>query len=99
MHASTRKNRESVGGRLRQTAWSAAAGLLLAVAALPSCHGSAAMAKEQTLELTSSSFQGNQIPRKFTCNGAGISTQLAWSAPPAGTASFALIVTDPDAPR
>ena len=51
------------------------------------------------MNLTSTSFQkGSQIPAKFTCNGAGISPQLAWSAPPAGTASFALIVTDPDAP-
>ena len=50
------------------------------------------------MKLTSTSFQGNQIPAKFTCNGAGISPQLAWSAPPAGTVSFALIVTDPDAP-
>jgi hypothetical protein len=51
------------------------------------------------MNLTSTSFQkGSQIPEKFTCNGAGISPQLAWSAPPAGTASFALIVTDPDAP-
>jgi Raf kinase inhibitor-like YbhB/YbcL family protein len=51
------------------------------------------------MNLTSTSFQGSQIPAIFTCNGAGISPQLAWSAPPAGTASFALIVTDPDAPR
>jgi Raf kinase inhibitor-like YbhB/YbcL family protein len=84
--------------QLRQAAWGVAAGLLLAAAALPGCRGSAAMAKEQTMELTSSSFQGNQIPRKFTCNGAETSPQLAWTAPPADTASFALIVTDPDAP-
>ena len=52
------------------------------------------------MNLSSTSFQnGSRIPAKFTCNGAGISPQLAWSAPPAGTASFALIVTDPDAPR
>ena len=50
------------------------------------------------MKLTTSSFQDNHIPAKFTCNGAGVSPQLAWSAPPAGTASFALIVTDPDAP-
>jgi Raf kinase inhibitor-like YbhB/YbcL family protein len=50
------------------------------------------------MNLTSTSFQGNQIPAKFTCDGAGISPQLSWSEPPAGTASFALIVTDPDAP-
>ena len=52
------------------------------------------------MKLTSTSFQeGSRIPAKFTCNGAGVSPQLAWSAPPAGTASYALIVTDPDAPR
>jgi Raf kinase inhibitor-like YbhB/YbcL family protein len=49
--------------------------------------------------LTSTSFQdGSPIPAKFTCSGAGVSPQLAWSAPPAGTVRFALIVTDPDAP-
>jgi Raf kinase inhibitor-like YbhB/YbcL family protein len=51
------------------------------------------------MELTTSSFQGSQIPSKFTCDGEEASPQLAWSAPPAGTASFALLVTDPDAPR
>jgi Raf kinase inhibitor-like YbhB/YbcL family protein len=75
-----------------------AASLLLAATALTGCRGSAAMAKEKTMKLTTSSFQDSRIPAKFTCNGAGISPQLAWDAPPAGTASFALIVTDPDAP-
>lgn len=51
------------------------------------------------MNLTSISFQGSQIPAKFTCSGAGVSPQLAWSTPPAGTASLALIVADPDAPR
>ncbi len=50
------------------------------------------------MKLTSISFQGSQIPKNFTCDGAGISPQLAWTTPPAATASFALIVTDPDAP-
>lgn len=50
------------------------------------------------MNLTSTSFQGDRIPAKFTCNGAGISPQLAWTAPPAWTVSLALIVTDPDAP-
>lgn len=50
------------------------------------------------MKLTSSSFQDGQIPAKFTCSGEGVSPQLAWSAPPTGTASLALIVTDPDAP-
>ncbi len=50
------------------------------------------------MNLSSTSFQGDRIPARFTCDGAGGSPQLAWSEPPAGTASFALIVTDPDAP-
>jgi hypothetical protein len=52
------------------------------------------------MHLSSTSFQdGSRIPAKYTCSGAGISPQLAWNAPPAATASLALIVTDPDAPR
>jgi Raf kinase inhibitor-like YbhB/YbcL family protein len=96
MRDSIRKSGEFVGGGLRQAAWGVAAGLLLA-AALPGCH--AGLARGQTMNLTSTSFQeGSPIPAKFTCNGAGVSPQLAWGAPPSGTASFALIVTDPDAP-
>jgi Raf kinase inhibitor-like YbhB/YbcL family protein len=97
MQVSENDSRESVGGGLRRAAWGIAAGILIAVAPLPGCHAS--NAKGGTMNLTSTSFQGSQIPAKFTCSGAGISPQLAWSAPPAGTASFALIVTDPDAPR
>ena len=82
--------------QLRQAVWGVAAGLLLAIAALPVCLGS--IVKGEVMKLTSTSFQGNQIPAQFTCNGMGISPQLTWNAPPAGTASFALIVTDPDAP-
>jgi len=81
--------------QLRQAAWGVAAGLLFAVAALPGCRDS--IARGQTMKLTSTSFQ-NQIPAKYTCSGAGLSPQLTWSAAPAGTASLALIVTDPDAP-
>jgi hypothetical protein len=96
MSALAQENWTRVGERLRQAACGVAAGLLVAAAALPGCRGSMLMG--QGLKLTSNSFQGSQIPAKFTCNGAGISPQLAWSAPPAATASIALIVTDPDAP-
>jgi Raf kinase inhibitor-like YbhB/YbcL family protein len=51
------------------------------------------------LELTSSSFSaGGTIPKQSTCDGQDSSPQLSWSAPPAGTQSFALIADDPDAP-
>ena len=94
-----RVDTESIGNGLRLAVGSFAA-LLLMAAPLPGCHASAAKdtAKGGSMNLTSTSFQGNQIPARFTCNGAGISPQLSWSAPPAGTVSLALIVTDPDAP-
>ena len=38
------------------------------------------------------------IPARFTCEGDGGSPPLAWSAPPAGTQSLAIVVDDPDAP-
>jgi hypothetical protein len=41
---------------------------------------------------------GAEIPRRFTCEGEDVSPPLAWSDPPAGTRSFALVVEDPDAP-
>lgn len=53
-----------------------------------------------TIQLTSSSFQSNgTIPMLFTGDGADQSPPLHWSDPPQGTASFALICDDPDAPR
>jgi len=49
--------------------------------------------------VSSSSFpNGGDIPRKFTCDGADVSPEISWSAPPAGTKSLALIADDPDAP-
>lgn len=49
--------------------------------------------------LASPAFQsGDSIPRQYTCDGTDISPPLDWLAPPAGSASFALIVEDPDAP-
>jgi Raf kinase inhibitor-like YbhB/YbcL family protein len=50
-------------------------------------------------ELTSSAFdEGQPIPTKHACDGENVSPQLAWSSPPDGTRSLALIVHDPDAP-
>ena len=50
--------------------------------------------------LTSGAFtHGEALPSTHTCDGADRSPALAWSAPPAGTKSLALIVDDPDAPR
>ena len=52
-----------------------------------------------TLSLTSPAFaEGGEIPARYTCEGQHVSPPLAWSEPPGGTKSLALIVDDPDAP-
>jgi Raf kinase inhibitor-like YbhB/YbcL family protein len=51
------------------------------------------------VQLTSSAFpDGGAIPPRYTCDGKDVSPPLAWSAPPRGTKSLALICDDPDAP-
>ncbi len=51
------------------------------------------------LTLTTTAFApGQPIPVKYSCRGQDVSPQLAWTDPPAGTQSFALIMDDPDAP-
>ncbi|HEX3660562.1 MAG TPA: YbhB/YbcL family Raf kinase inhibitor-like protein [Acidobacteriaceae bacterium] len=79
--------------RLRRTAFSLA---LLAVA------GNSRLPFAQSvgqLHLTSPSFSGAIPDRYASCNGRrGNSPALVWDAPPASTRSFALVVTDPDAP-
>ncbi len=51
------------------------------------------------LRLTSPAFgQGQTVPAPYTCSGSDISPPLAWSGVPEGTAAFALLCDDPDAP-
>src|SRR5262245_19949204 len=52
------------------------------------------------MELSSTAFEdGRPIPTKYTGDGPDVSPPLAWTDPPAGTRSFALVCDDPDAPR
>jgi Raf kinase inhibitor-like YbhB/YbcL family protein len=49
--------------------------------------------------LKSSAFAaGGEIPQKYTCVSGDASPALEWSGAPARTASFAVIMDDPDAP-
>jgi Raf kinase inhibitor-like YbhB/YbcL family protein len=52
------------------------------------------------MQVSSPAFhEGDTIPRQFTSDGADRSPPLQWNDPPAGTASFAVLCEDPDAPR
>ncbi len=74
--------------------------IALALAVLFGAMGSEiAGGESMTFSLVSSAFpQQGAIPSRHTCEGDDLSPPLAWSNPPAGTRSFALIVDDPDAP-
>jgi Raf kinase inhibitor-like YbhB/YbcL family protein len=65
---------------------------------LPACddvEGASAM----TFSITSPAFaEGGDIPTRYTCEDRDVSPPLAWSDPPDGTRSLALILDDPDAP-
>ena len=51
-----------------------------------------------SFELSSDAFgDGDDIPRRHSCEGDDISPPLRSSAPPDGTRSLALVVDDPDA--
>lgn len=54
----------------------------------------------QSLRVASPAFRANgSIPAEHTSDGADVPPQLAWSSPPPGTKSIAILVEDPDAPR
>jgi hypothetical protein len=73
--------------------------LILVVLALVVPAEVPAQKASSKMELTTSSFTpGDFIPRRFTCEAADVSPALAWTDPPLGTQSFAIIEDDPDAP-
>ena len=86
---------------LKQSTAALLAGLSLGT--ICACHRQAPgdLAEGQTpasISVRSSSFaDGNSIPQKFTCDGAGISPDIQLPQPPSGTRSFLLVMDDTDA--
>ncbi len=59
---------------------------------------SASPAASTSFTLTSSAFEaGGAIPRRYGCDGDGVSPPLEWAGVPSGTAEIELLVDDPDA--
>lgn len=84
--------------RLRRSVLCLAVGFVLVLAGLAGCRRTAPLGEgTPTLTLTSSSIRSGNIEKQFTCDGGETSPALAWTAPPAKTQSFALIVIDRDA--
>ncbi len=51
------------------------------------------------MNLTSSAFQdGDVIPAKYSHDAGDVNPPLAWDGVPDGTASFAIVMEDPDVP-
>jgi Raf kinase inhibitor-like YbhB/YbcL family protein len=71
--------------------------LVLASSPIAAARGTA---HPKTLKVTSTAFTNNgDIPAEYTCDGAGSAPPLTWSKAPKGTASIAVLVEDPDAPK
>ena len=67
---------------------------------LAGCSRTAETPAIASLELRSSSFNGDAIPHKYSSckDQSNISPELSWSAPPERTQSLALIAFDKDSP-
>ncbi len=52
------------------------------------------------ITVSSSAFvDGDEIPRRYTCDGENVSPPLRFAGAPPGTEDLALLLEDPDAPR
>ncbi|HET9870571.1 MAG TPA: YbhB/YbcL family Raf kinase inhibitor-like protein [bacterium] len=79
--------------------WLGGALALLALGALAAGAWAKASPVHPHLRLLSKAFgDGNKLPVRYTCDGAGVSPELHWKNLPRKTKSLALILDDPDAP-
>jgi Raf kinase inhibitor-like YbhB/YbcL family protein len=77
-----------------------AVGALLAGCGDSGEKGAALPGAPAAMRLTSPAFRdGQPIPARFTCDGAGVSPPLTWSSSPHGAQELALVVEDVDADR
>src|SRR4030042_3491445 len=66
--------------------------------AIPATPEASPVASNTGFAITSSAFaEGAEIPVKYSCDGENVAPPLDWNQVPAGTASFALIMDNPDA--
>jgi Raf kinase inhibitor-like YbhB/YbcL family protein len=62
-------------------------------------NGSSTAPSAAGFELSSTTVEaGGTIPVELTCDGEDASPALSWAGAPDGTAGFALVLEDPDAP-
>jgi Raf kinase inhibitor-like YbhB/YbcL family protein len=74
-------------------------GLMMMVFGVAGCkHASNLAEGKPKLTLSSTGIINGAVGKRFTCSDADVSPELSWSAPPTGTQSFAVIVSDRDAP-
>jgi Raf kinase inhibitor-like YbhB/YbcL family protein len=60
--------------------------------------GAVPAASSVPFSLSSTAFRaGGTIPKPYTCDGRNVSPPFRWTAPPAGTKAFAILMDDPDA--
>jgi Raf kinase inhibitor-like YbhB/YbcL family protein len=76
----------------------AAAGLVLL--AVAGCGGGSDEAPaEEAMTLASAAFEdGGTLPKRFTCDGPGVSPPLRWSGVPGDAQDLVLVVEDRDVP-
>lgn len=83
-------------------AWPNLASLLVLTSVISLAQHSGSPAKAgsaMAFTITTSAFaSGAAIPERYTCKGEDLSPALEWRDAPAKTASFAIIMDDPDAP-